>query len=145
VARAARRRLPQLGQARAKVSPEQLLVDRAYMLDLTPKEMTVLVGGLRVLGANTGGAQHGVFTDRVGVLSQDFFTNLMDLGITWRTSPTTRACTRASTRRRRRPHRDRRRPRVRLELDPARHRGGVLLRRAKEKFVATSSTRGTRS
>ena len=72
----------------AKVTPEQLLVDRAYMLDLTPKEMTVLVGGLRVLGANTGGAQHGVFTDRVGVLSQDFFTNLMDLGITWRTSPT---------------------------------------------------------
>jgi catalase-peroxidase len=50
--------------------------------------MTVLVGGLRVLGANTGGARHGVFTDRVGVLSQDFFTNLMDLGITWRTSPT---------------------------------------------------------
>ena len=73
-------------KAGAKVTPEQLLVDRAYMLDLTPKEMTVLVGGLRVLGANTGGAQHGVFTDRVGVLSQDFFTNLMDLGITWRTS-----------------------------------------------------------
>jgi catalase-peroxidase len=72
----------------AKVSPEQLLVDRAYMLDLTAKEMTVLVGGLRVLGANTGGASHGVFTDRVGVLSQDFFTNLMDLGISWRTSPT---------------------------------------------------------
>ena len=71
-----------------KLSPEQLLVDRAYMLDLTPKEMTVLVGGLRVLGANTGGARHGVFTDRVGVLSQDFFTNLMDLGTTWRTSPT---------------------------------------------------------
>ena len=72
----------------AKVTPEQLLVDRAYMLDLTPKEMTVLVGGLRVLGANTGGARHGVFTDRVGVLSQDFFTTLMDLGTTWRTSPT---------------------------------------------------------
>ena len=58
----------------AKLSPEQLLVDRAYMLELTAKEMTVLVGGLRVLGANTGGVQHGVFTDRVGVLSQDFFT-----------------------------------------------------------------------
>jgi catalase-peroxidase len=71
----------------AKLTPEQLLVDRAYMLELTPKELTVLVGGLRVLGANTGGVQHGVFTDKVGVLSQDFFTTLLDLGITWRTSP----------------------------------------------------------
>jgi catalase-peroxidase len=69
-----------------KLSPEQLLVDRAYMLELTVKEMTVLVGGLRVLGANTGGVQHGVFTDRPGVLSQDFFRNLLDLAISWRTS-----------------------------------------------------------
>jgi len=70
----------------AKLSPETLLVDRAYLLELTPKEMTVLVGGLRVLGANTGGVRHGVFTDSPGVLSQDFFRNLLDLGITWRTS-----------------------------------------------------------
>jgi catalase-peroxidase len=70
----------------SKLSPEQLLVDRAYMLDLTAREMTVLLGGLRVLGANTGGTSHGVFTDRVGVLSQDFFRTLLDLGITWRTS-----------------------------------------------------------
>jgi catalase-peroxidase len=70
----------------SKLSPETLLVDRAYLLELTPKEMTVLVGGLRVLGANTGGGKHGVFTDNVGVLSQDFFRNLLDLGITWRTS-----------------------------------------------------------
>ncbi len=70
----------------SKLSPETLLVDRAYMLELTAKEMTVLVGGLRVLGANTGGVKHGVFTDNVGVLSQDFFTNLLDLGISWRTS-----------------------------------------------------------
>ncbi len=69
-----------------KLSPETLLVDRAYMLSLTPKEMTVLVGGLRVLGANTGGVKHGVFTNSVGVLSQDFFRNLLDLGIAWRTS-----------------------------------------------------------
>ncbi|WP_442893241.1 catalase/peroxidase HPI [Aquipuribacter sp. SD81] len=69
-----------------KVEPEKLLVDRAYMLELTPKELTVLLGGLRVLGANTGGVPHGVFTDRVGVLSQDFFRNLLDLGIQWRTS-----------------------------------------------------------
>ena len=70
----------------SKLPPETLLVDRAYMLELTAKEMTVLVGGLRVLGANTGGAAHGVFTDRVGVLSQDFFRQLLDLGNQWRTS-----------------------------------------------------------
>ncbi|RKS75646.1 catalase-peroxidase [Motilibacter peucedani] len=70
----------------AKLSPETLLVDRAYMLELTAKEMTVLVGGLRVLGANTGGVQHGVFTQTPGVLSQDFFRNLLDLGVSWRTS-----------------------------------------------------------
>jgi catalase-peroxidase len=69
-----------------KLSPETLLVDRAYMLELTAKELTVLVGGLRVLGANTGGVQHGVFTDRPGVLSQDFFRNLLDLGVEWSTS-----------------------------------------------------------
>jgi catalase-peroxidase len=69
-----------------KLEPETLLVDRSYMLELTAKEMTVLVGGLRVLGANTGGVQHGVFTDRPGVLSQDFFRNLLDLGVDWSTS-----------------------------------------------------------
>ncbi len=73
----------------SKLQPETLLVDKAYMLGLTAKEMTVLVGGLRVLGANTGGVQHGVFTDRPGVLSQDFFRNLLDLGISWRTSADT--------------------------------------------------------
>lgn len=73
-------------QPNAKLCPEQLLVDRAYMLEMTAKEMTVLVGGLRVLGANTGGLTHGVFTDNVGVLSQDFFRGLLDLGISWRTS-----------------------------------------------------------
>jgi catalase-peroxidase len=56
------------------------------MLELTAKELTVLVGGLRVLGANTDGVQHGVFTDRPGVLSQDFFRNLLDLGVEWSTS-----------------------------------------------------------
>ena len=73
-------------QPGSKLSPEQLLIDRAYLLEMTAKEMTVLVGGLRVLGANTGGAKHGVFTDKVGVLSQDFFTELLDLGTSWRTS-----------------------------------------------------------
>ena len=51
-----------------------------------PKESAGLVGGLRVLGANTGGAEHGVFTDNVGVLSQDFFRNLLELGVQWSTS-----------------------------------------------------------
>jgi catalase-peroxidase len=73
-------------QPGSKLAPETLLVDKAYMLELTAKEMTLLVGGLRVLGANTGGVRHGVFTDRPGVLSQDFFRNLLDLGISWRTS-----------------------------------------------------------
>jgi catalase-peroxidase len=69
-----------------KLEPETLLVDRAYNLELSAKELTVLIGGLRVLGANTGGTQHGVFTDRPGVLSQDFFRNLLDLGVEWGTS-----------------------------------------------------------
>ena len=70
----------------SKLEPEQLLVDKAFTLGLTAREMTVLIGGLRVLGANTGGSGHGVFTDRVGVLSQDFFRTVLDLGISWRTS-----------------------------------------------------------
>jgi catalase-peroxidase len=71
-----------------KRRPEHLLVDRAALLGLTAPEMTVLVGGLRVLGANTGGDTAGVFTDRVGVLSNDFFVNLLDMGTEWRASDT---------------------------------------------------------
>ncbi|MDF1703279.1 MAG: catalase/peroxidase HPI [Aeromicrobium sp.] len=66
-----------------KTQPETLLVDRAHMLDLTAPEMTVLVGGLRALGNNVGGTQHGVLTDRVGVLSNDFFANLLSPGTRW--------------------------------------------------------------
>jgi catalase-peroxidase len=69
-----------------KLQPEVLLVERAYMLDLTAPEMTVLVGGLRSLGANVGGAQHGVLTDRPGVLTGDFFTNLLSPGTRWKAS-----------------------------------------------------------
>ena len=65
------------------VPAERLLVDRAQLLTLTAPEMTVLIGGLRVLGANHGGAAHGVFTDRVGTLSNDFFVNLLDMGTAW--------------------------------------------------------------
>ena len=65
------------------VSAEELLVDRAQLLTLTAPEMTALVGGLRVLGANYDGSAHGVFTDRPGALSNDFFVNLLDMGTTW--------------------------------------------------------------
>ena len=65
------------------VSAEEMLLDRAQLMRLTAHEMTVLVGGLRVLGANHGGSAHGVFTERVGVLSTDFFVNLTDMGNTW--------------------------------------------------------------
>ncbi len=72
----------QKGQYR--VSAEELLVDKAQLLTLTAPEMTVLVGGLRVLDTNTGKSSHGVFTDRPQVLSNDFFVNLLDMGVTWR-------------------------------------------------------------
>ncbi|KQQ43874.1 catalase/peroxidase HPI [Nocardioides sp. Leaf307] len=69
-----------------KTQPEVLLVDRAYMLDLTAPEMTVLVGGLRALGGNVGGTAHGVLTDRPGVLTNDFFTHLLSPGTRWKAS-----------------------------------------------------------
>jgi catalase-peroxidase len=65
------------------VAAEELLVDRAQLLTLTAPEMTVLVGGLRVLGANTGGSTHGVFTKAPGALTNDFFVNLLDMGTVW--------------------------------------------------------------
>jgi catalase-peroxidase len=63
--------------------PEELLLDRAQLMGLTAPEMTVLVGGMRVLGANHGASPHGVFTDRVGVLSNDFFVHLTDMAYQW--------------------------------------------------------------
>jgi catalase-peroxidase len=65
------------------VSAEELMLDRTQLLGLTAHEMTVLVGGMRVLGTNHGGTRHGVFTDREGVLTNDFFVNLTDMGYTW--------------------------------------------------------------
>ncbi len=70
-------------QAGKAGKPEELLVERAYMLTLTAPEMTALVGGLRVLGANGGGSAHGVLTDRPGTLSNDFFVNLLDMSTEW--------------------------------------------------------------
>ena len=66
------------------VTPEELMLDRTQLMRLTAQEMTVLVGGLRVLGANYGGSKHGVFTDREGVLSNDFFVNLTDMAYSWK-------------------------------------------------------------
>ncbi|UGS34717.1 Catalase-peroxidase [Capillimicrobium parvum] len=68
------------------LSPETLLLDRAYMLRLTAPELTVLVGGMRALDVNVGGSEHGVFTDRPGTLTTDFFVNLLDSGTEWTVS-----------------------------------------------------------
>jgi len=70
-------------KAKYAVRPEELLVDRAQLLTLTAPEMTVLVGGLRVMNVNYGGAPHGVFTHRPGTLTNDFFVNLLDMGTMW--------------------------------------------------------------
>ena len=69
---------------RFSIGAEHLLIDRAQQLTLTAPEMTVLVGGLRVLGANTGGSKHGVLTKKVGTLTNDFFVNLLDMGTEWK-------------------------------------------------------------
>lgn len=66
------------------VNPEEMLLDKAQLLRLTAPEMTVLIGGLRVIGTNYGGSQHGVLTDRVGALTNDFFVNLTDMNYTWK-------------------------------------------------------------
>src|SRR5579863_6954853 len=71
-----------------QISAEELLIDRAQLLTLTAPEMTVLVGGMRALGANYGGTRHGVFTNRPETLTNDFFTNLLDMNTKWQASPT---------------------------------------------------------
>ena len=71
-------------KAKFSVSAEELLVDRAQLLTLTAPEMTVLIGGLRVLNANYGQAPHGVFTKRPGTLTNDFFVNLLDMRTAWK-------------------------------------------------------------
>ena len=71
-------------RAGEKLPPETLLLDRAYMLTLTAPEMTVLVGGMRALGANAGRTRHGVLTDRPETLTNDFFVNLLDMGTEWK-------------------------------------------------------------
>jgi catalase-peroxidase len=73
-------------RGKQRLSAEELLVDKAQLLKLTAPEMTVLVGGLRVLGANTGNSKHGVFTSKPGTLSNDFFVNLLDMSTQWQPS-----------------------------------------------------------
>ena len=70
------------------VTPEELLLDRTQLMGLTAKEMTALVGGMRVLGTNHGGTKHGVFTEREGALSNDFFVNLIDMNYQWKPTGT---------------------------------------------------------
>ena len=76
-------------QAGEKLSPETMLVERAYMLNLTAPETTALVGGMRALGANHGQTKHGVLTDRPETLTNDFFVNLLDMGTEWKASAST--------------------------------------------------------
>jgi catalase (peroxidase I) len=66
------------------ISTEEMMLDRTQLMGLTAPEMTVLIGGMRVLGTNYGGTQHGVFTDKVGVLTNDFFVNLTDMNYQWK-------------------------------------------------------------
>ena len=66
------------------VTAEEMLLDRAQLMGLSAHEMTVLVGGMRVLGTNHGGSQHGVFTEREGVLTNDFFVHLTDMAYSWK-------------------------------------------------------------
>jgi catalase-peroxidase len=69
-----------------ELPPETLLVERAFMLNLTAPEMTVLVGGMRALNANSGQSKHGVFSKRPGTLNNDFFVNLLDMSTEWKAS-----------------------------------------------------------
>ncbi len=78
-------------QKGALLASEHMLVDKAFLLNLSAPEMTALVGGLRVLGANAGGSTDGVLTDRIGQLTNDFFVNLLDMGVTWRANDDTEA------------------------------------------------------
>ena len=82
------------------VPAEALLIDKAQLLTLTAPEMTVLVGGLRVLGANAGGAKHGVFTKQPEALTNDFFVNLLDMGTEWKPTSAPRTCSKGATARR---------------------------------------------
>ena len=110
------------------MAPEEALVDRAQLLTLTGPEMTVLVGGLRVLGVNAGGSKHGVFTDRPGKLTNDFFVNLLDMGRSG-SRPAKMSMTAATARPAAEVDGDARRSHLRLAFGTARLGRGLRLRR----------------
>ena len=124
-------------KAGSALPAEELLVDKAQLLTLTAPEMTVLVGGLRVLGANFGDSPHGVFTKRPGTLTNDFFVNLLDMGTAWKRRPATPRAFEGRDRKtgERKWTAHARRPRFRLELAAPRTRRGLCGDDAQEKFV----------
>ena len=105
-------------------------MDRAQLLTLTAPEMTVLVGGLRVLGANAGKSKHGVFTKRPGTLTNDFFVNLLDMGTQWQPSAGSEGVYEGRDREDERGQMDRHacRPDLRFALAAARPRGSLCVR-----------------
>ena len=128
-------------KARYAVPAEALLIDRAQLLTLTAPEMTVLVGGLRVLGANVGQTKHGVFTPRPGALTNDFFTNLLDMCTEWKATVGCEGRVRRarSQDRRRQMDRHARGSGVRFQCAVARRGGGLWqFGRAKEVRRRTS-------
>jgi catalase-peroxidase len=111
----------------SRLPAEYLLLDKANLLTLSAPELTVLVGGLRVLGANYDGSKLGVLTTTPGSLTNDFFVNLLDMGTTWHATSEDANSVRGPRRRHRRGQVDRQpcRPRLRVELRAARARGGL--------------------
>ena len=119
-------------RGKQRLSPEEMLVDKAQLLRLTAPEMTVLVGGLRVLGANTGNSKHGVFTKKPGTLTNDFFVNLLDMNTQWQPSTTLqrlRRCVRGARPEDQPGQVDRHpcRPDLRFALATARPRGSLCI------------------
>ena len=116
-------------QAGRAGKPEELLVERAYMLTLTAPEMTALVGGLRVLGANTGQSQNGVLTDQPGTLTNDFFVNLLDMSTEWSASSASPDVFEGRDRQTGNGQVDRHQggPGLRFELRAASHRGSLRM------------------
>jgi catalase-peroxidase len=117
------------------VSAEELLLDRTQLMGLTAPEMTVLVGGMRVLGTNHGGTKHGVFTDRVGALTNDFFVNLTDMAYMWKPAGSNLYEIRDRKTGAGEVDGDPGGSGVRLQLDPARLCRGLCPGRQPEKFV----------
>ena len=131
-------------QVEFSVPTEELLVDRAQLLALSAPEMTVLVGGLRVLGANHGGSKHGVLTDRPGQLTNDFFVNLLDMGTAWKEVDEHGDDVFVGTCRKtdeREVDGDARRPRVRLQLAAAGARRRSMRRPMRARSSSTTSSR----